>query len=188
MIRFKSLAALIVVLLMAASLAAQDKVKQKVKTFRNSKRFTVNYDKFKDQTLVTAVFATGNSRGGLLRGAISFKGEIPTDKPDYFFLFELDSSSWRYLSEESHKLYAIIDGERMELGKGEYDGKTVTLGVIMRTAGVNERLAFLLSAETFSKLANGKSVELKIGSMEFRLKDEHQEAFRDLMSLADIKE
>lgn len=182
--KLKSLAALIVLLLMAASPAAQDKIKQKVKTFRNSKRFSVNYDKFKDQTWVTVWFATGNSRGGLLRGAISFKGETPKDKPDYFFLFELSGSDWRYLSEESRKLYAIIDGERMELGTSEHSGKVAALGIVIRTVGVNERLAFPLDAETFSKLANSKSVELKIGSMEFRLKEEHQEAFRDLISLS----
>lgn len=179
---------MILVLLMAATVAAQDKIKQKVKTFRNSKRFSVNYDKFKDQTLVTVWFATGNSRGGLIRGAISFKGEAPKDKPHYFFLFELSGSDWRYLSEESRKLYAIIDGERMELGISEHGGKVGNIGIIIRTVGVNERLAFPLDAEIFSKLANSKSVEMKIGSMEFRLKDEHQEAFRDLISLADIKE
>lgn len=183
----KSLAALALVLLITGSLVGQDKVKQKVKTFRNSKRFSVNYDKFKDDTGVTVWFGAGDPRGGLIWGAIGFKGETPDGAIDYFFLFDSANSDWRYLKDEDRKLYAIIDGQRLQLGIGERESKVSTT-LLTRDVYVRERLVFQLDDKTFGKLANGKSVELKVGRVEFKLKDEHQEAFRDLMSLAIIKD
>jgi hypothetical protein len=41
-----------------------------------------------------------------------------------------------------------------------------------------------LPIDTFRKIANAKAVELKVGSVESKLKDEHLLAFRDLLSLA----
>lgn len=180
----KSLAVIILSLLMASSLLAQDTIKSKVKTFRNGKRFTVNYDKFKDRTWVSVWFATGDTRrGGLLRGQITFEGEVPTGKVTYFFIVESYSANWRYLDESDRELYAIIDGERFRFGTGERDGN-VSTGRYTRSVSVHEQISFRLDEDTFTKLANGKSVELKIGPIEFKLKDEHQEAFRDLISLA----
>lgn len=157
-----------------------ESIQAKVKKLRNGKRFRVRYDKFKDYTWISVWFATG--RGGLLGGQVGCKGVSPKDAPScsYFFVVEFYSRGWRHLEEENQKLYAIIDGERLQIGLGEHDGN-VSSG--RYSVSVHEEIAFKLGADMFHKLATGKSVELKIGATEFQLKDEHQEAFRDLLSL-----
>lgn len=172
----RTCSALMFLLLLASPLHAQG-IKQKIKTFRNSKRFIVKYDKFKNRTWVSVWFATGSKFGGALSGEVSFQGEEPEGKADYFFALASYSRSWRFLDESDRELYAIIDGERMRLGIGDRDSS------IMPGASVREDITFKLDAETFAKIANSKSVELKVGLIEFKLKDEHQEAFRDLISL-----
>jgi len=52
----------------------------------------------------------------------------------------------------------------------------------IKLGGVNEALAVSVPYETFLKIANGTSVEMKLGVKEFKLKDEHLEGFRDLAS------
>lgn len=153
-------------------------LKTKVKKFRNSKRFVIKHDKFKDVTVVKAWFLTGTGRGWFA-GGFTFSGERPAQ---YFFLLETSGRRWRHLDPDNQILYALLDGERLNLGTGDHDGN-ISIGAITRNVSVNEQIIFPLSADTFSKMANSKSAELKIGSMEFRLKDEHQEAFRDLLSL-----
>ena len=172
----RTFSALLFLLLLTSPLHAQG-IKQKIKTFRNSKRFIVKYDKFKNRTWVSVWFATGSKSGGGLSGEVSFQGEEPEGKADYFFAIASYSGNWRYLDKSDRELYAIIDGERMQLGIGDRDSS------IMPGASVREDITFKLDAETFAKLANSKSVELKVGLIEFKLKDEHQEAFRDLISL-----
>lgn len=172
----KTFSALLFLLLLTSPLHAQG-INQKIKTFRNSKRFIVQYDKFKNRTWVSVWFATGSKFGGALSGEVSFLGEQPEGKADYFFAVASFSGNWRYLDESDRELYAIIDGERMRLGIGDRDSS------IMPSASVREQITFKVDAETFAKLANSKSVELKVGLIEFKLKDEHQEAFRDLISL-----
>lgn len=158
-------------------------LKATVKKFRNGKRFRVNYDKFRDRTWVSVWFATGSKQGGLLAGEVGFKGQSPKDAQThtYYFVFEAYGRNWRHLEEENQKLFAIVDGERFEL-EGEHDGN-ISTGSYTHRVSVREEIAFKLDVGTFRKLATGKSVELKIGGNEFRLKDEHQEAFRDLLSL-----
>lgn len=177
---------LLVLLLVPFSTTAQqsadttETLKAKVKKFRNSKRFVIKHDKFKDVTVVRAWFLTGTGRGWFA-GGFTFSGERPDAQ--YFFLLETSSRRWRHLDPDDQILYALLDGERLNLGTGDHDG-TISIGAITRNVSVNEQIVFPLSADTFRKMANSKSAELKIGSMEFRLKDEHQEAFRDLLSLS----
>lgn len=181
----KTFSALLFLLLLTSPLYAQG-IKQKIKTFRNSKRFLVKYDKFKDRTWVQCWFATGSKRGGSLSGAVSFQGEQqPKGNAAYFFILGSYSRDWRYHDDDARQLYAIIDGERLRLGIGDRDGDVMSSGVFSSLSGVtvHEQITFTLDAEMFARLATSKSVELKIGPIEFKLKDEHQEAFRDLISL-----
>ena len=40
-----------------------------------------------------------------------------------------------------------------------------------------------ITAEQFAGIAAGKAVEVKVGAKEFKIKEEHLQAFRDLISL-----
>lgn len=50
----------------------------------------------------------------------------------------------------------------------------------VKLGSVKEFLAASLTYNTFLKIANGKSVETKLGRKEFKLNDDHLEGFRDL--------
>ena len=103
------------------------------------------------------------------------KGSVVSESAeDFYLVFSARGKDWRFL--RSRDLYAIVDGERMELGEGERDSD-VKLG------SVSEMLIYRLSPDQFYKIATGHSVDLKIGRLERSLKDEHLEAFRDLYSL-----
>jgi hypothetical protein len=90
------------------------------------------------------------------------------------------------LSDSDRTLYAIIDGERQELGIGIREVQDER-GFVAAMGGVrkSERLSFPMERDVFARIAKAKIVEMKIAQFEFKLKDEHRQAFRDLMSLAD---
>jgi len=157
-------------------------VKRDPDTFRNRRRFSTSYDKFKDETHVSVgPFFVGSTSSYVWSGfqlemtAHFFsKGHI-TEQPAFFYLaFRSRSKEWQFL--RSRELYALVDGERLALGEGDHDGD-------VRLGGVSEWLIYQLPAEVFYKLGTARHVEIKVGDMELTLKDEHLEAFRDLYSL-----
>ncbi len=158
--------------------------KQKIKKFKNSRRFFVKYDKFKNETTITAgpFSLTGTMEYMMtdtmifLYSGFRFEGENITTPVDAFYLgFSYSGREWQFL--KNTDVYALVDGERMHLGEADRDSD-VHLG------GVEEMLAIKLDQATFSKIAKAKSVELKVGEREFKLKEEHLQSFRDLISLS----
>jgi hypothetical protein len=105
-----------------------------------------------------------------------YPGQILTEPVSFFALwFQASGQKWEFL--KSRQLYALIDGERFDLGEGLHDGD-------VQRRGVSESLGFVIAAEVFKKMGTGSVVELRIGDFELTLKDEHKEAFRDLYSLS----
>lgn len=160
----------------------------KIKTFRNSKRFSVEYDKFKDQTMVSVgPFVVGGDMRYALTGkqmyltaAFVYSGSALREPVKTFILYiTATGKDWQFL--KSRELYALADGERFSFGEGMYDGdiKRGLSGV-----GVAESLGFAVPVEAFKKLGTADKSELKIGNFEMKLKDEHKEAFRDLYGLS----
>jgi hypothetical protein len=158
----------------------------KIRTFRNHKRFSVSYDKFKDRSSIdVGPFVVGGNMRYALSGSqlymtarFLYPGQILREPVSSFALwFQASGQNWEFL--KSRHLYALIEGERFDLGEGIYDGD-------VRRQGVSETLAFIIPAEVFKKLGTGSVVELRIGQVEMALKDEHQEAFRDLYGLSQI--
>lgn len=153
---------------------------QRIKTFRNSGRFSVKYNRFEDYTNVSVgpFFVGGTSsyvtRGFQLEMSASF---IKDGKPinTVYLIFRSKSKEWTFL--KSRELYALVDGERMSLGEGDRDSD-------IRFGSVSELMIFPIPLEAFTKVAKAQSAELKIGRIELTLKDEHKEAFRDLLSLS----
>jgi hypothetical protein len=177
---------LALLLLLPSSLTAQDR-ESKIKTFRNNKRFSVKYDKFKDQTFVkVGPFVVGGDMRYAITGKQLYMSAgflhrgVTLDEPikDFMIYFEATGKDWQFL--KSRELYAIADGERFDFGEGRYDGD-VRGG--FQGVGVSESLGFLVTAEAFKKLGTARKVEFRIGTFEMTLKDEHKEAFRDLLTL-----
>lgn len=152
-------------------------LKAKIKTFKNHKRYGVRYDKFTDVTTVWFRFDI-NEGGRRLGATINFTGSNYHRSPGRFFVYEDRGRDWQHLEHADRQLYALIDGERLMLGEGDRQGEVSGYGV-----SVSERLAFPLNADTFNKIAAGRSVEFRVGRRQLEIKDEHRQAFRDLESL-----
>lgn len=174
---------LALILLCPAILPAQE-IEQRVKGLRNSKKFSIEYDKFKDETRVAVgPFSISdslqNTRGFLsLRMIIRFfhaGRELKQPADDFALVFHSDSREWRFL--KNHDLYMLVDGERIAVGEADYDGD-------VERDGVSEFMRYSLSPDLIRRLAAAKQVQLKIGRVEVELKDEHLQAFRDLYSLS----
>lgn len=150
---------------------------ERIKTFRNSKRFSVEYDKFKDRTQVqVGPFVLSN--GDLYMTArFLFPGEnVKEPVPQFALWFQASAREWKFL--KHRHLSVVADGERMGLGEGAYDGN------LKRRGGTSESLGFLIPAVSFEKISKAQSVEIRVGQSELKLNDEHKEAFRDLYSLS----
>lgn len=172
-----------------------------LKQLKNRDKLVLKYDKFKDYTVVACkpfdLLTTGehmavglaqgmgsgpSGRGPAvtfpsrfeLSGAFGFKGVKLNDDPKFGLIFITGGADWRFLKD--HRLYALVDGERLELGEGQHDGN-VYLG------GVSEEMIFDLTRDQIEKLANGKSVEIQLGGFERKLKSGNLERLKILLSL-----
>ena len=173
------LSRLIVTLLCAVTVLAQtDELKRKTKGFKNSRRFSVKYDKVKDLTTITAgdpAFGSGSKAGGGISAVASFKGDKPEGEVSYFFVFDSWSSDWLFLDESSRVLYTLIDGERRRFDPGERFGDIDKgfAAALSRSVRIKERLAVKLDEEILRPFISSKGVEMKAGGYEFKLKEEH---------------
>jgi hypothetical protein len=153
-----------------------NELQQRIKTFRNNKRFEVKYDRFKDETHVSVGPFYPDHKAVGMEAHFFFKGKEPGEPiKDVYFILRAYGRDWRLLN--SRTLYGIINGARIEFGEGQRHSN-IQLG------SVSETLTFIMPMESFAKIASAKSAELKISSIEFALNDEHFAAFRDFLSLA----
>jgi hypothetical protein len=158
-------------------------IKQRIKGFRNDRRFSVRYDKFRDDTLVSVgPFYVGGTKSYVVSGfQLEMTAYLFLDKEPVKYLyirFHSSSRDWTFL--KNSELLALVDGERMQFGEGDRDSD-------VRRGGVSESMVYAIPVERFEKMGRATSAELKIGSVELTLKDEHKEAFRNLLSLMDAK-
>lgn len=168
--------AVILALLLLQPIVQTDAIKQKVKTFRNHKKFSVQYDRFKDVTDITVggFYIKNQRRYGRLDTSVmlSFRGQTPPDRIERVYFFFEGPSARVY----DHSI-VLIDGERFELQNTDQ----ISHGIV---AGTRPQAMLIMDWGIFEKLAYSKSSELQIGTAEIRFEDEHLQAFRDLLSLA----
>src|SRR5687767_12098612 len=108
---------LLLILALAVGVQCQSDLKAKTKTFRNSKRFSVEYDKFKDQSIVSVgPFATSSQSKGT-RGMFGvyarflFQGpEVKSPVKTFYLGIVCYGRDWQFLNTE--RVYLLIDGER----------------------------------------------------------------------------
>jgi len=195
----KLLVAAIFALAALAPALAQTDVEAKFKSLKHRGNYVFKYDRFKNITRVTSKPHTLLTRGeqfaaGFARAqsrppdspaahfpttfsmvvGFGFDGKTLSGNPQFGLYFLSDSADWLFLHD--HKLYAIIDDERLELGESTRESN-VYLGC------VSEALSFNLTREQFEKFANGKKVEIQVGGFERTLKPERIQEFHDLLTL-----
>lgn len=147
-------------------------LRERVKTFRNSKKFSVEYDRFKDRTAIDVgdFWVSGLK----MSVTLSFEGQQPRQPIDRVFFF------FRGPKARVHdSAFIIIDGDRFELS----DVDQVSRGII---SGTQPSAMLTMERGLFEKLANSKTAEMQIGSAEIKFEDEHLQAFRDLISLVNV--
>lgn len=138
------------------------------------------YDRFRNETTVSIGpdYVDMRSPGRLEAAAyINYKGDTPTPEGLIIGLaFYSSSSNWRFI--DNDHLFALVDGERLDLGKPIT--KDSKLG---RRVGVDESLSFSLTREDLHKLTQASKVEMQLGRVEFRLKDKFLKRLKDLESV-----
>jgi hypothetical protein len=126
--------------------------------------FDNTYDKFKDTTTVTSptMQLFGTLTNGLQLKLIGvYEGQKPTQpKETGIMLFSVaDERQFR----DDTELIFLINDERLKLGKMQIAMRDYKSGRYM------EGLYLAVTLETIKRLADGKTVEAKVGSKEFRI-------------------
>jgi len=93
--------------------------------------------------------------------------------PEDSILLFIVATSKNFEFKDNYELFTLIDGKREPFGKMDY-------AYDVEPPSIVERMTMLISRDTLLKLANAKTVEMKIGSAEFHLENYHLVALRDI--------
>ena len=85
---------------------------------------------------------------------------------------------------KNQHLYVIADGERFDLGEGDYESGLKRN--FLSELKTNEILSFDLSRERFEKFSTAKALEIKVGSREFKIKENTQRGFANVLILGTL--
>jgi len=169
------------------SVGAFAQIDAKIKTLHKPKNYSAKYDKFKDRTTVLSKAVNVRKEGKYrfvtvaMSLAFQFAGENITDGVDHgYLLFSNISSEWEYI--KSRELRLIVDGERVNLGEGDWDG-TISSGRL--STSVIERVMFKLDRDLWGKIANAKTIEFQLGTFEAPLDTDEQQIFKDMLFLSE---
>lgn len=167
-------------------------LREKIKSLEKNRLYSADYDKFEDETIVTVSLSvkdesfklsdlTSKSSTELygidLTALFWFEGqELQKDVDEFVLRFTAVSRKWRWSDEKD--LIAIIDGERVKLGNGKRVSK------VRKGGSVYESLSWTVPKATFEKIANGKSVEVRVGSDEIKFNSKQLQRLKGFLSLA----
>jgi hypothetical protein len=177
-------------------------LKAETKKFKNKGSFQIAYDRFDDSTFIYydgfELIGFGESFGGILAAGRKaaeppsltmklyfwFESNKLTKNIDKFVLvFDSTDTEWRFL--KNRELFAIADEERFKFGEGRLSDAEIKSG-IQRGFSLKESVTFTVTREQLSKLAQAKSLEIRIGTREQVLKDKHRQMFKDMLSLSTL--
>jgi hypothetical protein len=112
-----------------------------------------------------------------LSASFVFKGETLKQPIETMYLtLSHTGKEWQFLTTD--EIYLLFDGERVVLEARQ-------VGDVRR--GVTEDLNAVITPEVLEKISRARSAELKAGSYVTKLKEEHQQAFRDLLTLSKLR-
>lgn len=138
---------------------------------------TDKYDRFKDVTIVrtSRMLLRGSSRTIRTFAEYTFAG-TSTTKPEKISLYFYASSARPVFQVDNLELNFLVDDERVAAGTMRLADEEKTKSTIRQTIVVT------VPFDTFARIANGKKVELQIGTLEYKLTDMHLDAFRRLLA------
>jgi hypothetical protein len=172
----------LLVLLLAVAAFAQGKsgeaISKQLKALKADKIYSLNYDKASDTSKIYGFSENfddaARSNLAFFRFGLAFffpKQTLLTAPDTYVLTFQ--SGSKKPFFAQSHSLKFTVDKEDLDLGEARYVAKDI------------EYLNFKLTREQLSKLAKGKDVRMKIGTLELALKPEHIKMFANLLAVSD---
>jgi hypothetical protein len=133
-------------------------------------KLQVKYDRFKDLTTVTvpAMRLTGSVLRGLMATVIgTHDGERRAAPKEVGLLFFSFSDTTQF-DDETISLIFLVDGERINASDVKRVERSYSSG------SYHEGVFAPMSAAMLKRLADAKSVEGQLGSIEFKLKPEYQ--------------
>ncbi|MCA1565658.1 MAG: hypothetical protein LC803_08460 [Acidobacteria bacterium] len=157
--------------------------------FKHDGKFQATYDRAQDRTvvafqpyIVTYNFHDTRESVAITAGFIH-PGQALTSRPQFieFGVLSQSRGGWEFEQEKDRELSLVIDGETVNLGPMKLiTARRFTLGALY----YREDLGFTMPYEGFARVASAKKVSVKVGRTELKLKNEHLEAMRDLISRA----
>jgi hypothetical protein len=174
-----------------ASGAAQDDRGAKSK-FKHSGKFQAAHDNVQDRTVVAfqpyvvkANFQDPSESVAITAGFIH-PGRTLASRPQFieFGVLSQARNGWEFEQEKERELTLVIDGETVGLG----GMKLITARRFQLGVGrlyYREDLSHTMPYEGFVRMAHAKKVFVKVGKIELKLKTEHLEVMRDLISRAE---
>jgi hypothetical protein len=132
------------------------------------------YDKFSNTSSIRVRFHLANSSQELSFSASTISpGKTIKSPTEISLIFTSHSENWMYLR-NSHLTF-LVDGEIIDLGQMRRDGN-VGRGYVL------EFLSLTVNADIFLKIINGKNVEGRLFTSEFKFDEERLEALREFAS------
>ncbi len=110
----------------------------------------------------------------------SFAGKNPS-KPETVVLYFHASAARPMFREDNLELNFLVDDERIPAGTMRLYDEDKTKSTVRQTVTLN------LTYGTFVRIAEGKKVEMQIGTTQVALTDVHLDSFRQLLSFAKVK-
>lgn len=120
-----------------------------------------------------------------IRSGFGYPGHVLKSTPaslelDVWTQYEGESQYKK--AKEMPELIAIVDGEQISLGKTKLEQSKTMVGIFGPGQTTIETLAAAFTYQGLLRLANAKKVKMKVGQIEFELKENLLEALRDLAS------
>lgn len=138
-----------------------------------SKDVIIRTDKFTGYTATIlkefGVYSFADNEGKLVQLSLSALHSTKDGK----ITLAVYSWSGRFQFSGGADVFALVDGERIPLGHFAVGKSEIT------SHYADEFVAGLIDRETLGKLANGKSVQMRVGSMSFTLKDKHTDKLKE---------
>jgi hypothetical protein len=154
---------------------AQEAAKKKGLFFSDEIKIEASYDKFEDKTTVTLMPLSVKSgfldEFGLYAG-FTYPGQQLSEPKTITlgFAYSVLADSPNPQFKEKHDLILLINGERLLLGTTIYD--SATSPTLLGSAQL-ETMKLHLSPQLFSRIVTAKSVEARLGTIDFKLTDHH---------------
>jgi hypothetical protein len=131
---------------------------------------TLNYDRFKDSTMASLQFLVvdkGTDKRIIFSVLSSYDGESPAGKDRTFAAALITVGTRIEAAQLSKLLYVLVDGK----SRSTITFITTKADTDVATRLSQEQLISMMTAEELTRLAQAKSLEMKIGEDEFAFDD-----------------